>query len=96
MDEDATLGAELNRRGRQFQELVDEITDIEAKMALPSFYEGDWQPTMERYQELQALMARSGGGDVAGHAQEILKALDLAHHPMEPEKDIFGRKLTLF
>ena len=83
MDEDATLGAELNRRGRQFQELVDEITDIEAKMALPSFYEGDWQPTMERYQELQALMARSGGGDVAGHAQEILKALDLAHHPME-------------
>jgi len=83
LDEDATLGAELNRRGRQFQELVDEITDIEAKMALPSFYEGDWQPTMERYQELQALMARSGGGDVAGHAQEILKALDLAHHPME-------------
>jgi ATP-binding cassette subfamily F protein 3 len=83
LDEDATLGAELNRRGRQFQELVDEITDIEAKMAVPSFYEGDWQPTMERYQELQALMARSGGGDVAGHAQEILKALDLAHHPME-------------
>ena len=26
LDEDATLGAELNRRGRQFQELVDEIT----------------------------------------------------------------------
>ncbi len=83
LDENATLGAELNRRGRQFQELVDEITDIEAQMALSSFYEGDWQPTMERYQELQALMARSGGGDVAGHAQEILKALDLAHHPME-------------
>ncbi len=83
LDEEATLGAELNRRGRQFQELEDEITEIEAKMANPSFYEGDWQPTMDRYQELQALMARSGGGDVAGHAQEILKALDLAHHPME-------------
>ena len=83
LDEEATLGAELNRRGRQFQELEDEITEIEAKMANPTFYEGDWQPTMDRYQELQALMARSGGGDVAGHAQEILKALDLAHHPME-------------
>ncbi len=83
LDEDATLEEELNRRGRQFQELEDEITEIEAKMATPSFYEGEWQPTMDRYQELQALMARSGGGDVAGHAQEILKALDLAHHPME-------------
>ena len=65
------------------KELEDEITEIESQMAIPSFYEGDWQPTMDRYQELQALMARSGGGDVAGHAQEILKALDLAHHPME-------------
>ncbi|MDC0501897.1 ATP-binding cassette domain-containing protein [Euryarchaeota archaeon] len=83
LDEGATLEQELNRRGRQFQELEDEINEIEAKMAIPSFYEGDWQPTMDRYQELQALMARSGGGDVAGHAQEILKALDLAHHPME-------------
>ena len=83
LDEEATLEQELNRRGRQFQELEDEINEIEAKMAIPSFYEGDWQPTMDRYQELQALMARSGGGDVAGHAQEILKALDLAHHPME-------------
>ena len=83
LDEGATLEQELNRRGRQFQELEDEINEIEAKMAIPSFYEGDWQPTMDRYQELQALMARSGGGDVAGHAQEILKALDLAHYPME-------------
>ena len=83
LDEDATLEEELNRRGRQFQELEDEITEIESQMAIPSFYEGDWQPTMDRYQELQAFMARSGGGDVAGHAQEILKALDLAHHPME-------------
>ena len=38
---------------------------------------------MDRYQELQSLMARSGGGDVAGHAQEILKALDLEHHPLD-------------
>ena len=54
LDEDATLEEELNRRGRQFQELEDEITDIEEKMTIPSFYEGDWQPTMDRYQELQA------------------------------------------
>ena len=81
--EEATLGEELNRRGRQFQELEDEISRIEEMMADPGFYDGDWQPAMDRYQELQSLMARSGGGDVAGHAQEILKALDLAHHPMD-------------
>ena len=81
--EEATLGEELNRRGRQFQELEDEISKIEEMMADPGFYDRDWQPAMDRYQELQSLMARSGGGDVAGHAQEILKALDLAHHPMD-------------
>ncbi|MFL2956504.1 MAG: ABC-F family ATP-binding cassette domain-containing protein [Candidatus Thalassarchaeaceae archaeon] len=83
IDEDATLEQELNRRGRQFQELEDEITILEAKMAEPSFYEGEWQGDMERYQELQAMMARSGGTNVASHAQEILKALDLAHHPLD-------------
>jgi len=83
LDENATLGEELSRRGRQFQEIEDEILHLEEKMANPSFYEGDWQPDMDRYQELQSLMARSGGGDVAGHAQEILKALDLAHHPLD-------------
>ena len=81
--EEATLGEELNRRGRQFQELEDEISKIEEMMADPGFYDGEWQSTMDRYQELQSLMARSGGGDVAGHAQEILKALDLAHHPLD-------------
>ena len=83
LDENATLGEELNRRGRQFQEIEDEISLLEEKMTQPSFYEGDWQPDMDRYQELQSLMARSGGGDVAGHAQEILKALDLEHHPLD-------------
>ena len=29
------------------------------------------------------MMARSGGTNVASHAQEILRALDLAHHPLE-------------
>ena len=81
--EEATLGEELKRRGRQFQELEDEISKIEEMMADPGFYDGEWQSTMDRYQELQSLMARSGGGDVAGHAQEILKALDLAHHPLD-------------
>jgi len=36
-------------------------------------------------------MARSGGTNVASHAQEILKALDLAHHPLEmPLADLSG------
>ena len=83
IEEDATLEEELNRRGRQFKEIEDEIAAIEASMADPAFYEGEWQTAMERYQELQSLMARSGGADAAGHAQEILKALDLSHHPMD-------------
>ena len=83
IDEGATLEQEINRRGRQFQELEEEITSLEAKMAEPSFYEGDWQPDIDRYQELQSLMARSGGTNVASHAQEILRALDLAHHPLD-------------
>ena len=83
IEEDATLEQELNRRGRQFQEIEDEIAEIEALMADPAFYDGDWQKSMDRYQELQAVMARSGGADAAGHAAEILKALDLAHHPMD-------------
>jgi len=83
IDDEATLGQELNRRGRQFLELEEEISEIEHRMEKPSFYEGDWQPTMERYQELQSLMARSGGGDVAGHATEILKALNLDQSSME-------------
>jgi ATP-binding cassette subfamily F protein 3 len=82
IEEDASLEDELNRRGRQFQELEEEIAALEANMADPAFYEGEWQTAMERYQELQSLMARSGGADAAGHAQEILKALDLSHHPM--------------
>ena len=83
IDEGATLEQEINRRGRQFQELEDEITSLESRMAEPSFYEGDWQPDIDRYQELQSLMARSGGTNVASHAQEILRALDLAHHPLD-------------
>ena len=83
IDEGATVEQEINRRGRQFQELEDEITSLEARMAEPAFYEGDWQPDIDRYQELQSLMARSGGTNVASHAQEILRALDLAHHPLD-------------
>ena len=83
IDDEATLGQELNRKGRQFLELEEEISEIERRMEEPSFYDGDWQPTMERYQELQSLMARSGGSDVAGHATEILKALNLDQNSME-------------
>jgi len=83
IEEDATLEEELNRRGRQFQELEDEIASLEARMAEPSFYEGEWEDEMVRYQELQSMMAKSGGTNVASHAQEILKALDLAHHSLD-------------
>jgi ATP-binding cassette subfamily F protein 3 len=83
IDENATLEEELNRRGHQFKELVEEISSIEEQMAEPSFYEGDWQPVLDRYSELQALSARSGGTDVAGHAKNILNALELGHHPLD-------------
>jgi len=83
IDEDATLEEELNRRGHQFKELEEEITAIETQMADPSFYDGDWQPVLDRYSELQALSARSGGSDVAGHAKNILNALELGHHPLD-------------
>ena len=83
IEEDATLDEELNRRGRQFQELEDEIASLETRMAEPSFYEGEWEDEMVRYQELQSMMAKSGGTNVASHAQEILKALDLAHHSLD-------------
>jgi len=83
IDENATLEEELNRRGHQFKELEDEISKIESEMADPSFYEGDWQPILDRYSELQALSARSGGTDVAGHAKNILDALELGHHPID-------------
>ena len=83
IDENATLEEELNRRGHQFKELEEEISSIESQMADPSFYEGDWQPVLDRYSELQALSARSGGTDVAGHAKNILNALELGHHPLD-------------
>lgn len=83
IDEEATLEEELNRRGHQFKELEEEISNIESQMADPAFYEGDWQPVLDRYSELQALSARSGGTDVAGHAKNILDALELGHHPLE-------------
>ena len=63
--------------------LEEELTAMETQMADPSFYEGDWQPVLDRYSELQALSARSGGTDVAGHAKNILDSLDLGHHPLD-------------
>ena len=69
IESDSTIEEELGRKGRQFQELEDEITSIEAQMVDPSFYEGDWEPVMERYSELQQTLASSGGGNVAGIAK---------------------------
>ena len=83
LESDSTIEEELGRKGRQFQELEDEIASIEAQMVDPSFYEGDWEPVMERYTELQQMLASSGGGNVAGIAKGILERLGLDKHPMD-------------
>ena len=83
IESDSTIEEELGRKGRQFQELEDEIAAIEAQMVDPAFYEGDWQPVMDRYSELQQTLASSGGGNVAGIAKGILEKLGLDRHPME-------------
>ena len=81
--DELTLEEELNRSGRQFAEIEDEIKNIELKMADPEFYNGDWESSIERYQELQSMLTRSGGTDVAGHAQNVLKHLGLGNKPMD-------------
>ena len=83
IESNSTIEEELGRKGRQFQELEDEIASIEAQMIDPSFYEGDWEPVMERYSELQQTLASSGGGNVAGIAKGILERLGLDKHPMD-------------
>ncbi|MGB1679541.1 MAG: ATP-binding cassette domain-containing protein, partial [Poseidonia sp.] len=83
LESNSTIEEELGRKGRQFQELEEEIAAIEAQMVDPSFYEGDWEPVMERYTELQQTLASSGGGNVAGIAKGILERLGLDQHPMD-------------
>ena len=83
LESDSTIQDELGRKGRQFQELEDEIAAIEAQMVDPAFYEGDWEPVMEQYAGLQQTLAASGGGNVAGIAKGILEELGLDQHPMD-------------
>lgn len=83
IDNDATIEEELARKGRQFLELEEEIAGIEAEMGKPEFYDGDWQPILDRYAELQQMLASSGGANVAGRARSILERLGLGHHPLE-------------
>ena len=52
-------------------------------MVDPAFYDGDWQPVMDRYSELQSMLGASGGGNVANIAKAILERLGLDQHPME-------------
>ena len=60
-------------------------------MADPAFYEGDWQPTIDRYSELQTMLGQSGGGNVANIAKAILERLGLDQHPMDMKvKDLSG------
>ena len=87
IEADSTIGGELERKGRQFQELEEEIVTIEAQMVEPAFYEGNWQPVMERYSELQKTLGTSGGGNVANIAKAILEKLGLDKHPMEMRVD---------
>ena len=83
LESDSTIEEELGRKGRQFQELEEEIAAIEAQMVDPAFYEGDWEPVMEHYAGLQQTLASSGGGNVAGIAKGILERLGLDKHPMD-------------
>ncbi len=83
IESESTIEGELGRKGRQFQELEEEISAIEAQMIDPSFYDGEWEPVMERYSELQQTLAASGGGNVAGIAKGILEKLGLDKHPMD-------------
>lgn len=83
IESDSTIEGELSRKGRQFQELEEEIAAIEAQMIDPAFYDGEWEPVMERYSELQQTLAASGGGNVAGIAKGILEQLGLDKHPMD-------------
>ena len=87
IDNDATIEEELARKGRQFLELEEEIAGIEAEMGKPEFYDGDWQPILDRYAELQQMLASSGGANVAGRARSILERLGLGHHPLEMKVD---------
>ncbi|MGB1954314.1 MAG: ABC-F family ATP-binding cassette domain-containing protein [Candidatus Poseidoniaceae archaeon] len=83
IESESTIEGELGRKGRQFQELEEEISAIEAQMIDPAFYDGEWEPVMERYSELQQTLAASGGGNVAGIAKGILEKLGLDKHPMD-------------
>lgn len=83
IEDDATIEEELARKGRQFLELEEEISAIEVDMGKPEFYEGNWQPILDRYAELQQMLASSGGANVALRAKAILERLGLSHHPME-------------
>lgn len=82
IDDEASIEEELARKGRQFFELEEEIKSIEEQMGKPEFYDGEWQPILDRYAELQQMLASSGGANVAGRARSILKRLGLGHHPL--------------
>ncbi len=83
IDSNSTIEEELGRKGRQFQELEEEIAKIEAEMADPAFYEGDWESVIERYSQLQQTLGESGGGNVASIAKATLAKLGLDKHPMD-------------
>ena len=83
IESDSTIEEELGRKGRQFQELEEEIASIESQMADPAFYDGDWESVMESYSELQQTLGASGGGNVASIAKATLARLGLDKHPMD-------------
>jgi ATP-binding cassette subfamily F protein 3 len=83
IDSDSTIEEELSRKGRQFQELEEEIAAIEAQMADPAFYDGDWESVIEKYSQLQQTLGESGGSNVASIAKATLAKLGLDKHPLD-------------
>ena len=69
LEDGKTIEEELSRKGRQFVELEEEIAEIEARMVDPAFYEGDWQPVMDRYAERATDTRFLGWGQCAGHRE---------------------------
>ena len=63
--------------------MEEEIAAIEAQMADPAFYEGDWESVMERYSELQQTLGASGGSNVAWHHKSTQHVLAWMKHPMD-------------
>ena len=83
ISESNTIEAELARQTRQFRELEEELRSLEALMADPAFYETDYQPSLDRYGELQRLLGEAGGTNIGANASHVLKKLGLSGYSLD-------------